>query len=112
VYNLPSEICLYYTYDLNIPTNFVADAITLTKPNSAALNTDKEFGQFSQYSFLLTTYISNLIKGSDSYPKQLLIGLNLADLQGTVTRLRIGGDNNPDFKIKLQVYYSRYQNSQ
>jgi hypothetical protein len=112
VYSLPSEICLYYTNDLNIPTNFVADEITLTKTNTAALSTDKELGKFSRYSFLVTTYVSNLIKASNSYPNELLVGLNLRDLPGTVTRLRLGGEDNPDFKIKLQVYYTRYQNSQ
>ncbi|HEY5824279.1 MAG TPA: DUF4270 family protein [Cyclobacteriaceae bacterium] len=112
VYNLPSEICLYYTNDLNIPTNFVADEITLTKTNTAKLSTDKELGQFSQYPFLVTSYVTSLIKNEESYPKELFIGLNLTDLPGTVTRLRLGGENHPDFKIKLQVYYSRYQNSQ
>jgi hypothetical protein len=112
VYSLPSEICLYYTNDLNIPISFVADEITLTKTNTATLSTDQELGKFSRYSFLVTTYVSNLIKGSSSYPKELLVGLNLTDLSGTVTRLRVGGENNPDFEIKLRVYYSRYQNSQ
>ena len=112
VYGLPSELCLYYANDLNIPTNFVADEITATKTNTATLSTDKELGLFSRYSFLVTSYISALIKGKEAYPKELFIGLNLTDLPGTVTRLRLGGENNPDFKIKLQVYYSRYQNSQ
>lgn len=109
---LPSQLVLYYTNDLNIPTNIVASQSDATAANSADLSADTEFNSYSRYTFSINTYVTALVKGVSTYPKQLFIGLNAADFPSKVTRLRIGSKDNPEFKIKFQIYYSRYQNSQ
>ncbi len=111
-YNLPSQLGLYYGNDLNIPTGVVPSETNSSNPNVASLSSDSELNRYSSYFFSVNTYVSSMIRGETYYPNSLFLGLSTADMKGTVTRLRVGSKDHPDYKIKLQVYYSHYQNSQ
>jgi hypothetical protein len=111
VFPLPAQLVLYHTNDLNIPTSAVVSQTNSSAANSAVLNKDVEFNKYVNYTFSINTYITTLIKGLNIYSDQIFIGLNSTDFSSTVNRLRIGSQNNPNYKIKLQVYFSRYQNS-
>jgi hypothetical protein len=109
---LPSQLVLYYANDLNVPTNVMVSETSSSSPNAASLNRDAELNAYANYSFSINSYVTNLVNRVENYPKELFVGLNSTDFPNTVNRLRIGNQSNPNFKVKLQIYYSRYKNSQ
>jgi hypothetical protein len=61
------------------------------------------------YSYDLTSYVNALLEEDTPSKKGLLLSLPAADNRITLQRLMLGSGNNPDYKVKVQVYYTLVQ---
>jgi hypothetical protein len=61
------------------------------------------------YSYDLTSYVNAVLDEDTPSKKGLLLSLPAADNRITLQRLVLGSGNNPDYKVKVQIYYTLVQ---
>lgn len=106
--NLPTTLSLYYTNTTNVPMGQIPSEASTTAPQTATLVTDDEYENSASYTFLLSTYMSSVLKKNTVAPYSILLGTTATGFENEITKVRIGNGKASDSKIKLRIYYTSY----
>jgi hypothetical protein len=103
-FTLPNKLYLYITDKHNKLGNLLSDDDGYTV--SASLNFDEIYGENTEYTFNITSFINNEIEGGYfNNDTHLFIGTQGTKINSSLIRMVIGGN---DQSVKLRLYYLSY----
>lgn len=104
---LPGTLVLLQTDKSNQPLGPLLHDYASTE-QSASIGFDNEFGTNSGYTFQITQYIQTLLTNPQARANgaALLLSTPIGDFLNTVNRATVGGGEHPDYRMRLNIYYT------
>ena len=104
---LPQTLVMFQTDKSNQPLAPLLVDYSSTE-QSANIGFDDEFGTNSGYTFQITQFIQLLLDNPQARANgsALLLSTPLSDFLSTVNRATMGGGNHPDYRMRLNIYYT------
>jgi len=104
---LPQTLVLFQTDKSNQPIGPLQMDYSRTE-QSATIFFDNEFGVNTGYTFYMTQYVQALLNNPQTQANgtALLLSTPLSDFLNTVNRATVGGGQHPEYRMRLNIYYT------
>lgn len=109
-YPPPKSLALFKTDNSNVPYEPVPPSDRGGNVLTSNVTLDKEYGQETKYTFVLTNYISTELLNNNEFITPVMVSAIAPGINTELNRVAIGSRNHPVSKSKLKIFYSYVPN--
>lgn len=106
----PRTLALFKTDHSNVPYEPVPPSDRGGNILTSNVALDKEYGQETKYTFVLTNYLSTELLNNNEYITPVMVSAIAPGINTELNRVVIGSRNHPVSKSKLKIFYSYVPN--